>query len=199
MRSCFSWLHWVSISTVLLCGCAHQAANRHPCWGNYSVLKSNESLATLNTRANDTSVPDRYRALAAFRLFATCVRPGQSAPEVHKILAGANWLRTAKVFSMGAGTGYSPVEWTPADSAFVILLFPDKEGQSDWRICLVLCGHPLHAPAPPEEALRFLEGGPTLRSEARLKEFALSFVGGIPGYTARSERFSQRGLDVYDW
>jgi hypothetical protein len=184
---------------VLLCGCAHQAANRHPYWGNYSVLKSSERPDTLNALANDTSVPDRYRALAVFRLFATHVRPGQSAAKVHKVLPNANWLRTAKVLSLGAGTGYSPVELTPADSPCVILLFPDKDGQSDWRICLVLSGHPPRRPAPADEPLRFLEGDPRLRSDARLKEFALSFVGGIPGYTARTERFSQRGLDVYDY
>jgi hypothetical protein len=185
--------------TVLLCGCAHQVANRHPYWGSYSVLKSNESPEKLNALANDTSMPDRYRALAAFRLFATHVRLGLSPAEVHKVLGNVNWLRTAKVFSLGAGTGYSPVEFTPSDSPFVILLFPDKDGQSDWRICLVLSGHPLHSQAPADEPLRFLEGDPTLRSNARLKEFALSFVGGIPGYTARTERFSQRGLEVYDY
>ncbi len=151
------------------------------------MLKSNKSPDMLNAQANDSSVPDRYRALAAFRLFATYVRPGQSAAEVHTVLAHANWLRTAKVFPLGAGSGYSPARFTPADSPFALLLFPDKDGQSDWRICLVLSGHPPQGPAPPEEALRFLEGDPTLRRDAKLKEFALSFVGGIPAYTARSE------------
>jgi hypothetical protein len=199
MKSSLSCFCSIGILAVVLCGCAHQPANRHPYWGNYSVLKSDESRAALIARANDASVSDRYRALAAFRLFATYVRPGQSAADVHRILPDAHWLRTARVFPLGAGSGYSPVEFTPADSAFVVLLFPDKDGQSDWRICLVLSGHPPHGPAPAEEALGFLEGDPTLRSDARLKEFALSFAGGIPGYTARSERFSQRGLDVYDW
>jgi hypothetical protein len=199
MKDSFFRLRWMGISVVLLCGCAYQTGNRHPYWGTYSVLKSNESIATLNARANDASVPDTHRALAAFRLFATYIRPGQSAAEAHKALPDANWLRSAKVFSTGAGSGYAPVKWTSADSPFVILLFPDKDGQSDWRICFVLSGHPPHGPAPAEEALKFLEGDPKLRSDARLKEFALSFVGGIPGYTTRSERFSQRGLDVYDW
>jgi hypothetical protein len=128
--SSFSCLCSIGMFAVLLCGCAHQATNRHPYWGKYSVLKSNESTYTLNAQANDSGVPDRHRALAAFRLFATYIRPGQSAAEVHKVLANANWLRTARVFPLGAGSGYSPVEFTPADSPFVLLLFPD-EGRTE--------------------------------------------------------------------
>ncbi len=163
------------------------------------MLETSASPDTLNARANDVSLAARYRALAVFQLFATYVRPGQSAAEVHKVLQHANWLRTARVSSLGFGTGWSPVEFTPADSPFGMALFPDKDGQSDWRISLVLSGHPPPGSPPLEEPLKFFEGDPTLRGDATLKEFALCFVGGIPFYSARIERFSPAGLEVYDW
>ena len=198
MKGSISSLRWISTLLVLLWGCAHKpAASR--LWRESSGLKSDDTAATLKAIANDESLPARYRALAVFRLFANHLHPGESSAEVHDALANSSWLQNAKIFGTGTGSGWAPVEWTLGDSPFVIVLFPDKHGQSDWLIWLVISGHPPNVPYREKELLKFFEGDLALQAEPKLKEFALCFTGGIYGYTTRSERFSLQGIYVYPY
>jgi hypothetical protein len=191
MKSSSVVLASISSLLVFISGCAHLSSDSF-FWRDGESLASNESAAALNALANDSSATRKQRALAIFKLFANHIHPGDSPMEVRTVLTDTSWLRDTKVHAVGAFSGYAAVDFAPGDTYFDILLYPDEAGQSDWSIALVLTGH-----SGEGEMLKFLRGDATVRSDAKIKGFALSFEGGIPGYTQRSERFSQRGRNVY--
>jgi len=105
-----------------------------PSWRDTYVLESDDSPAALNAVADDASQSGSRRASAIFRLFANHVHPGQSATETHDVLGSPAWMRAAKISAIGAFSGYAPVDFAPGNSQFIIHLFPDEQGRSDWCI-----------------------------------------------------------------
>jgi hypothetical protein len=105
-------------------GCAARQTNSLS-WSNHSRATSFESLAVLRSVASDPTAAQTDRAQAVYQLFATYIRPGQSAAEVRAVLSDAAWLREAKLYRSGYGSGFRPVE---GDSIFDLILFPGREG-----------------------------------------------------------------------
>jgi hypothetical protein len=163
-----------------------------PRWDGVSRLKCEAAPADLNRAANDVSVSREKRAEAIFSLFANHVKPPQGAAAVARVLKGEKWLNEAKLRGVYLLGGVIPVEWTSEDTVFCLLLFPDKEGWSDWVVYFRLSGG---SGRTEDEAHAFLRGDKDLKGTPKLVEFALCFPEG-KNQSRRIERFAEQGISV---
>jgi len=157
----------------------------------HTILPQGESVASLTSRANDSSNSQEIRARAVFTLFARHIQPGSSVSEVHRVLTDTAWLKESDLQGLRILAGWVPVEFTTEDTIFGIALFPmsSASGWSPWVIYLRLSGH-----IQDEEALKFLRGAPGME-KTKLLEFALCFPS-PPNQTGRIEMYSPKGLRV---
>ena len=181
---------------VLPTGCAHSPTSLS--WGDHSALPFGESVASLNAVvASSASSPDE-KAKAIFTLFAQHIRPGSTAEQVHSVVMDTNWMASAYVYGVGALGGSVPVELTPDDSVFILLLFRESRPANPWHICFRLSGKGSSGSIrSDEEASAFLRGDTTLQGSPRLLEFALCFPDATE-YHGRIERYGPKGIHVYE-
>ena len=190
--ACFTII--VITLSLLLSGCAHGKDKTLSGGVHYALLKG-QSIAELNVRANNPTNSQAGRALAVFTLFRHHIRPGASAPEVHRVLTDTRWLQRTDLYGVYALRGKIPVQMTFEDTVFVIHLFRETdENRSPWHIYFRLAGENLRE----EDALAFLRGDPTTAGNRKLLEFALCFPHStkprnLPG---RIEIFTNKGNRV---
>ena len=190
----------IVLSAVVFFGCTSHRSESIS-WNGRSILPRGESVASLNIIANDFGRSRADRARAIFTLFAYHMQPGFSAVQVHGVLTDTNWMGDVNLYGVYALGGWVPVEMTFEDTVFCLHLFPvdaDKHW-SPWVIYFRLSGTTPEGPGrPAEEALAFLHGDTTLRGNPKLVEFALCYPGNQPSVTRRCERFSSKGIHVYE-
>jgi hypothetical protein len=198
-----------TLTAIALVGCAHHRSESLSSSG-HTILPKGESVTALNAFANNSASNRADRARAIFKLFAHHIRPGASAAEVHSVLADTNWMGDVNLYRVYVPPDFLPVEMTSEDTVFCLHLFPLVEMDklsSPWFIYFRLSGLPREGSGRnPEEAMAFLRGDTTLYGRPRLIEFALcypsdpaaSYPSAQAMLTARIERFSRRGIRVYE-
>jgi hypothetical protein len=179
-------------------GCAH---NREG-WHDTSLLRSIEypedAIPVLNEAANNRSGTEEDRARAIFTLFGRYLLPGCSSSEFHRVFTDVGWLQDARLYPIGAYTGWIPIDEPLEDTVFRVYLFPagpDKRA-SQWHIYFRLTGR-----QQKEDALSFLQGTAPPKSAMKMAEYALCFPHSIyypDRAIGRIERFSPRGVHVYE-
>jgi hypothetical protein len=165
-------------------------------WDGHTVLTSAESIAALNTIANNLGNHRAERARAVFKLFANYIKPGQTAAEVHKVLTDTAWLQDTNLHGVYDIAGWVPVELTTEDTVFGLKLFSEATDSNlgPWMIWFRLTGHD----RTEKEACAFLRGDMTLVGKPQIVEFALCFPSERPLHSGRTERFGRRGIHVYE-
>lgn len=123
--------------------------------------------------ANDPTRDRDTRCRAIFALFASYVRPGFTSQQMRSAFPDKKWLSECSVSNIGATGGgslpiYDPHDYTP----YLLRLFPDKTGWSDWLICFNLRDSDEHGSRTSEEALEFLAG---THPDKRLKLLEFAF------------------------
>lgn len=187
---------------LVVCGC-QQIGNR-----GRTILSNDESVESLNAKANDASLSQDVRARAIYSLFAHHIRPGATSAEVHQIITNANWINETHFAVQGVLFGWVPVHWGINDTLIVVHLFQDPKTPwvhfpapdapeikwSPWCIYMVFS-----APRPgtydAKVGAAFLRGEPAGAS-TRLLEFGLCFP---PGEQYRTETFIRRGITVNEY
>jgi len=124
--------------------------------------------------ANDPTRDRDTRCRAIFELFASYVRPGFTSQQMQSAIPESKWLSECAVSNDGAAGGgslpiYSPNGYTP----FLLRLFPDKTGKSDWLISFNLRNADEQGDRTTEEALEFLAG---THPDKRLKLLEFAFI-----------------------
>jgi hypothetical protein len=166
-----------------------------PRWNGSSRLKSNTTAEDMRRRADDSSAAREKRAEAIFALFANHIKVPQGAADVAKVLAEATWLKDADLFGCYMLAGQVPVEWTLEDTVFCLHLFPRKNESPDWVIYFRLSGG---SGRTIDEARAFLRGADDLKGAPKLVEFALCFPPADGKRLGRIERFSEKGIAVFE-
>lgn len=188
-----------TLTAIAFIGCAHHRGESLS-WSGHTILPKGESVTSLNTLANTPAADRADRARAIFTLFAHHIRPGSSAADVHRVLADTNWMGEVNLDGIYALQGQVPLDMTSGDTSFCLHLFPvEKDNQwSPWVIYFRLSGRGPDGVRSKEEALAFLRGDTTLHGNPKLVEFALCFPANEETRRSRIERFSCRGIHVYD-
>ncbi len=176
-------------------GCAHDRREMLS-WSDRTILPHGESVESLNAMANTAAAGRAKRARAIFTLFADHIRPGASTTEVHRALANTTWLKETNLYGVRVLGGWVPVEMALGDTVFCIHLFPVEMNKqwSPWVIYFRLSGQ-----LRDEDAKAILRGE-SVANDTRLVEFALCYPEKrqSAGGGSRLERFSRRGIHVYE-
>ena len=171
-------------------------ASDDPPWDDVSSLKSEATASELQGIANDASMPRDKRAKAIFSLFANYVKLPQGAAAVGKVLKCEEWRSGCMISGITFHSGPSlPVKMGPRHSVFSLRLFPSGTDSKHWVIYLRLSGGPNRKDG---EARAFLQGAENLKGDPQLVEFALCFPAAEQYRMGRIERFSEKGIAVYD-
>jgi hypothetical protein len=163
-------------------------------WDGVSRLKGNKAPADLHRVADSASLDRAKRAEAIFSLFVKQLKIPQGAAEVGAALKGEKWLTDVSLEGVYRLAGWIPVEWTFEGTVFCLRLFPDKARWSDWVIYFRLSGG---SGQTADEARAFLRGT-NLKNSPKLVEFALCFPGEGDKLVGRIERFSEKGIAIYE-
>jgi hypothetical protein len=150
--------------------------------------RPNADAEALVRSANDSNKERRSRCGAVFRLFAYYVRSGFSSSDIGKFLGDAQWLQGDNIHNAGALGGAAPFFSRGGESEFLIILFPNEKGWSEWRIYFTL-SHPPSRLLDMDGARAFLRGALPDR-QVRLQEFALCYPFG------KTERFTKHRVGV---
>ena len=164
-------------------------------WDGKSQLESKSTLAELQQVANDASLKREKRVEAIFTLFANHVKLPASAAVMAKVFAGEKWLEPSNLGAIRVLGGWIPVDFGSDGSVFRVYLFPDQKGWSDSVIYLRLSGD---SGRPENEAIAFMRGDGGLKGDPELLEFALCFPPPEKRQEGRIERFSIKGIHVYE-
>ena len=92
--------------------------------------------------ANDDGYSPEHRRRAVFELFRRHASPGMTLGDLGRLLDGATWLHDDDVSVVTALGGKIPVEWTLADTVFVLAVFPDLPGDrfTHWAVYVRAAG-----------------------------------------------------------
>ena len=180
----------VAMQMVMLGGCVE---HRQPMTRQrMSSLANDESLETLNARANNPSCSQASRADAVFKLFAHHLRPRASVNETRRVLTNTSWIKDSQIKIVRGMGGWLPMERSFDDSLFHLTLFPEdpKMAWSQWDIWLCLSGH-----RDEKDAIAFLRGSQSA-ADIKLVEYLLCYppTSQSHGMSARFERFSREGV-----
>ena len=200
-----SWLYWLAVSVLVsvgLCaGCATNARDRELdlalYWGTKSGLNSPMSAADLYERATATGETRSVRSLFICSIFATYIKPGFTSAQIRTVLPDPNWLKDCEIRPIGGLGGANPVHSPNGHSPFVLVLYPDRNGSSDWVISMVLPNR--HGHLTLEDVRKFLEGSnpePGLRITEFAIEYPLSKSEEKPPGARLTERFTKRGVGL---
>ena len=195
--------------TGSLLGCAthgdfdHRALDAEFFWRSKSTFAVDVPAAVLCQNANNQALDRRTRCEAVARLFANFVKPGSTSEQMLRAIPDKRWLSVCSVYPYGASGGGSLPVYNGFDYApFILRLFPDSTGWSDWVIVFNLPEPvaPLHGSLSSEEALAFLSG---THPDKRLKlvDFVIQYpiCGNSNSPTTEAmvaERFTEKGVGL---
>lgn len=172
-------------------------------WRSKSTFAGNTPAEALCQVANDPTLDRRLRCVAIARLFASFVKPGFTSEQMRHAIPDKRWLSACSVYPCGAAGGGSLPIYNRRDcSPFILRLFPDATGWSDWVIIFNLPepDAPLHGARSSEEALAFFSG---THPDKRLKlvEFVIEYpVCGSSDTPTKEvsvvERFTKKGVGL---
>ena len=200
-----SWLNcWavsVLVSVGLCAGCATSARDREFdlgfYWGTKSGLNSSMSAADLYERATAADATPTVRSLFICKIFATYIKPGFTSAQIRAVLPDPRWLKDCEIRSIGGVGGAIDVYSPNGTSPYLLVLFPDRNGSSDWVISMVLPDR--HGHLTLEDARTFLEGS-NPETGLRITEFAISYPLSQreekPPGPRLTERFTKRGVGL---
>jgi hypothetical protein len=166
-----------SFLLVLLVGCVSDKEardlDRRYFWSNDRDFAAFAMLSAEYQWANDPAQARVVRARAVAQVFSRIIEPGFSTEQMRSALPDARWLKECSIMPYdAAGGGSSPILSHNGWSNFILRLFPDASGWSDWCIIFQIPYRESQGPRTPEEALAFLSGAhPDKR--LRLGEFAV--------------------------
>jgi hypothetical protein len=175
-------------------------------WGKWTFLTRNSLVSGVAQDwcrdANDASIKGDWRYVSAAMLFAGYAEPGFDTLNMRSSIPDPRWLDNCKIGGpMVIWTGDVPLLFE--GSRFVLSLFPDDKGHSQWSIYFTLSSPPgLESTRTIEEALSFLKGTHPDRS-VRITEFVIFYP--LPGcpFGSVKERHSPKGVGVMiepgDW
>ena len=134
---------------------------------------SEVSAARLCEWANDPARDPEVRASAVATLFANFVKPGFSSEQMRSAIPDNRWLQVCSVLGCGGtGGGSLPIYCQSGTSPFILRLFPDATGWSDWAIIFNLPDDELHGARTSKQGLAFLSGREQDK-RVKLLEFAM--------------------------
>jgi hypothetical protein len=165
-----------------------------PKWNGVSQLRADIPVERLRAIAEDKSAERRTRAKAVFSLFANYLWPPKDSSNVGAVLGTAPWLTESRLDPIQGVGGLVPLETIFDGTAFVLRLFSDKNGWSDWVIYLRLSGADAQSAV---DGKSFLSGSATKPRSSMLMEFALCFPPQGKGLERRVERFTAKGISTF--
>jgi hypothetical protein len=138
------------------------------------TVSTKESAAGLCEWANDPARDPEERARSVATLFASFVKPGFSSEQMRSAIPDNRWLQACSVSECGASGGGGLLIYRQTGmSPFILRLFPDATGWSDWVIIFNLPDDDWpHGVRRSEQALAFLSGKEQDK-RVRLSEFAI--------------------------
>lgn len=167
-------------------------------WGTTSGLNSSLSAADLYERATVAGAARPDRSLAICTIFASHIKLGFTSAQIGRVFPDPNWLKDCEIRHSGGLGGAIPVPSPNGYSPFLLLLYPDRKGSSQWAIYLVVPNDRGHLTV--EDVRKFLEGS-NHEAGLRVTEFAICYPlsqrdENPPGAEC-TERFTKRGVGLY--
>ena len=167
--------------------------SRSPKWDGVSRLRTEVPADKLRATAEDKQFDRAVRAKAVFSLFANYLRPPKDGRSIAAVVGAAPWLAESRLDGIHGVGGLIPLETIFDGTPFVLALFPNKQGVSDWTVYLRLSGADMSA----ADAKAFLSGNVTKGADSTLIEFSLCFPPDGKARIGRVEHFTAKGLSVF--
>ena len=162
-------------------------------WDGVSRLRTEVPADKLRATAEDKQADRTVRAKAVFSLFANYLRPPKDGRSIAAVLGAAPWLAESRLDGIHGVGGLVPLETIFDGTPFVLALFPNKQGVSDWTIVFRLSG----AEMPVAGARALLSGTGTKGADSTLIEFSLCFPPDGTARVGRVEHFTVKGVSVF--
>ncbi len=159
-------------------------------WKRHYTVPIEMSPQNLNDEASEPKVERALRCQDIFYLFGAYIRPGYSSKQIGEVMRGAKWLDEARLDPVGGLGGWVPIFAGRNDTMFVLYVFPDNRGVSDWSIYFTLSQFESRTVEEERRKVLVFFKGTLPDKGVRLREFALCYP------QCKIERFTKRGVGL---